>query len=781
MLKKILKILLVLVLLLAIGFWFFVRNNKPVYKGDLQLTGLQNKVNVYFDEIGVPHIYAENQQDAYTAFGYLHAQDRLWQMELMRRIAAGRLSEIFGEKMIKIDKFFLGLGIKEAALKDIKRIDTTSISYKMTKAYLNGINQFIEKGPTPVEFHLLGLEKEKYTIQDIYNVLGYMSFSFAMAYKTDPMLTSLREKLGDRYVKELDINFNPKSTLIYSYNRNSKKLAENISSSVNSLLKSAPVPQFIGSNSWVVGAKKTKNKKVIFANDPHIAFSQPAVWYQSHIVTPEYEIYGFNLALTPFPLLGHNRKYAYGITMFENDDIDFFEEPEGQNYKIRTETIKVKDGDDVTFQFKTGKNGPIVNDFVEVFDVDKDISMDWIYTKQPNEMLEVSYEISHARSLADFKKGVSKINAPGLNMMYGDAKNNIAWFASAKLYERENVENTKFILNAKNNKLKYLGFNKNPQAVNPRWNYVYSANNQPDAIDGRFYPGYYVPQDRAKRIVDLLKENNDIDLDFMKRMITDDTSSMIVSQLKVITKEISDVNLSKTEKQAMEVLKNWKGDYKKELTGPTIFNRFLYRFLYNTFADEMGEKTFKLYLGTYLAHRQIDKQIKRYKSVWWDDKATKDILENREEIFTRSFHEAITALEEQFGDDVSEWTWDKALSITHKHAFNEVESLKGFFNVGPFKTDGGNEVINNQIFTFTDTGEYEVIAGPSTRRLIDFSDVENCLAILPTGQSGNVFSKHYSDQAEKYLKGEFFKMKLNQEEIQSSKDLLVLSPKDSVK
>ena len=781
MLKKILKILLVLVLLLAIGFWFFVRNNKPVYKGDLQLTGLQNKVNVYFDEIGVPHIYAENQQDAYTAFGYLHAQDRLWQMELMRRIAAGRLSEIFGEKMIKIDKFFLGLGIKEAALKDIKRIDTTSISYKMTKAYLNGINQFIEKGPTPVEFHLLGLEKEKYTIQDIYNVLGYMSFSFAMAYKTDPMLTSLREKLGDRYVKELDINFNPKSTLIYSYNRNSKKLAENISSSVNSLLKSAPVPQFIGSNSWVVGAKKTKNKKVIFANDPHIAFSQPAVWYQSHIVTPEYEIYGFNLALTPFPLLGHNRKYAYGITMFENDDIDFFEEPEGQNYKIRTETIKVKDGDDVTFQFKTGKNGPIVNDFVEVFDVDKDISMDWIYTKQPNEMLEVSYEISHARSLADFKKGVSKINAPGLNMMYGDAKNNIAWFASAKLYERENVENTKFILNAKNNKLKYLGFNKNPQAVNPRWNYVYSANNQPDAIDGRFYPGYYVPQDRAKRIVDLLKENNDIDLDFMKRMITDDTSSMIVSQLKVITKEISDVNLSKTEKQAMEVLKNWKGDYKKELTGPTIFNRFLYRFLYNTFADEMGEKTFKLYLGTYLAHRQIDKQIKRYKSVWWDDKATKDILENREEIFTRSFHEAITALEEQFGDDVSEWTWDKALSITHKHAFNEVESLKGFFNVGPFKTDGGNEVINNQIFTFTDTGEYEVIAGPSTRRLIDFSDVENGLAILPTGQSGNVFSKHYSDQAEKYLKGEFFKMKLNQEEIQSSKDLLVLSPKDSVK
>ena len=226
----------------------------------------------------------------------------------------------------------------------------------------------------------------------------------------------------------------------------------------------------------------------------------------------------------------------------------------------------------------------------------------------------------------------------------------------------------------------------------------------------------------------------------------------------------------------MEFLKDWDGNYKKELVGPTTFNRFLYRFLYNTFADEMGEKTFKLYLGTHLAYRQIDKQIKRYESVWWDDKNTKDIRENREEIFTKSFHEAITALEEQFGDDVEEWTWNKALSITHKHAFNEVESLKSIFNVGPFETNGSNEVINNQIFPFTDTGKYEVYAGPSTRRLIDFSDVENSLAILPTGQSGNVFSKHYSDQAEKYLKGEFYKMKLNKEEIQTSKDHLILQP-----
>ncbi len=777
MFKKIFIVFLVVLLLFTASSWYFISNNQPIYQGKLQLSGLNNEVKVYFDEIGVPHIYAKNQHDAYLAFGYLHAQERLWQMELIRRIAAGRLSEIFGEKMIKIDKFFLGLGIKEAAREDIRNLDTTAVPYQLTMAYLNGINQFIENGPTPIEYSLIGIDKEKFDIQDIFNVYGYMSFSFAIAYKTDPLLSSLKEKLGSAYLKELDIDFNPKGTMIKSYNRARKELALNITSSVNSLLKDAPVPQFIGSNSWVVGAKKTKNKKVIFANDPHIAFSQPAVWYQSHIVTPDYEMYGFNLALTPFPLLGHNREYAYGITMFENDDIDFFEEPEDKKYRIREEIIKVKDGNDVSFQVKVGDNGPVVNDFVEVFGAEKNISMDWVYTRLPNQMLDVSYSISHSKSLTDYKKSVARINAPGLNMMYGDAKNNIAWFASAKLYKRKNVENTKFIIDAKNNQLEYLDFSKNPQAINPPWNYVYSANNQPDAVDGRYYPGYYITEDRAKRIVDLLKDKNEIDMDYMKKMIFDDTSSVIPSQLKIITREISKVDLSENEKQALTILNNWKGDYKTDQVAPTIFNRFLYRFLYNTFADEMGKKSFDQFLNTHLVHRQVDIQIKRYKSVWWDDVTTKDIKENREEIFTRSFHEAVTSLENQFGDRVNDWTWDKALSVTHKHTFDEVASLKSIFNVGPFKTNGGNEVINNQIFPFTDSGIYQVTAGPSTRRIIDFSDVENSIAILPTGQSGNVFSKHYDDQAEKYLKGEFFKMKLNKEEIQKSEELLLLEPK----
>ncbi len=778
MLKKIGVSILVIILLIAVGFWFFVQNNKPKYNGKLDLPGLEEEVNIYFDDIGVPHIYAQNQRDAYIALGYVHAQDRLWQMELIRRVGSGRLSEIFGEDMVETDKFFKGIGIEKAGEESLKKIDTTSKPYGLTMAYLEGINQFIANGPTPVEFTLIGVKKEKYTLKDMYNVFGFMSFGFAMAHKTDPFLTNLKNKLGTEYLKDLDIDINPKTTWIKNYNKN-KKIANNISSAVGSLLETSPVPQFIGSNSWVVGAKKTKNKKVIFANDPHMSFAQPAVWYQSHIVTPQFEIYGFNLALTPFPLLGHNHDYAYGLTMFENDDIDFYKESNDEKYEIRKETIHVKDGDDITFEVKVGKHGPIMNDFIDLIESDKNIAMDWVYTKFDNSMLDVSYEISHAKSLSQFKNGVSKIHAPGLNVMYGDANGNIAWFASAKLYTRKNNAHTKFILNGSNgedDQLDYLDFSQNPQAINPPWDYVYSANNQPDSIAGVLYPGYYVPEDRAKRIVEILKPKKDFTREDMQTMINDVQSSVAQELVTYILNNLTKVNFSSNEKKALEILKNWNGEFKRNEIAPTIYIKFIYLYLENTFQDEMGEEGFQQFLNTHLYKRQIAKQIKRRKSIWWDDISTKDVKENRDEIFTKTMHQTIGSLEEQFGNDIQKWRWDKAISVTHKHVFDKVASLKSYFNVGPFLTNGSGAVINNQDFQINGTGIYQVKSGPSTRRIIDFSDVENSVTIVPTGQSGNVFSKHYKDQAQKYIDGQFVKMMMNKKEIEASNDKLVLKP-----
>jgi len=780
--KKGLKILVVIILILIAGGFLLKNSLKPDYKGELNLPSLQNEVEVYYDDYGVPHIYAQNQHDAYIALGYAHAQDRLWQMELVRRISAGRLSEILGKELIETDKFFLGLGIEAAAIKSIQKLDTTTQAYKLTQAYLKGINQFIENGSTPVEYRLIGIEKEKFTIKDIYNVFGYMSFGFAQAHKTDPLMTNLKDKLGAAYIQDLGIDINPTSTLIQNHNSTEESnIASTLTASVTNVLANSPIPPFVGSNSWVIGAEKTKNKKVILANDPHIMFGQPAVWYQSHIVTPDFEIYGFNLALTPFPLLGHNRNYAYGLTMFENDDIDFYEESDSLSYSLRKEIIKVKNAEDVTIEVRVGKHGPIMNDFIEIIDSEKSIAMDWLYTKLDNEMLEASYKMSHSNSLPEFKVGASMIYAPGLNVMYGDANDNIAWFASAKLYTRSNNVNSKFILdgaNGEDDQINYLDFSENPQAVNPPWHYVYSANNQPDSIAGALYPGYYLPEDRGRRIVDLLKPKNDFTSKDVEVMINDDQSSVIPELIPIILENLSKTDLSDNEKEAIKILQNWEGDYKSDKIAPTIYTKFLYLFIENTFADEMGEEGFHQFLNTHVYKRQIAKQIKMERSVWWDDITTNEIQENRSEIFIKSIHQTITALEDQFGKDMENWAWNKAISVTHKHAFDRVALLKGFFNVGPFVTNGSNEVLNNQIFSINKSGIYEVKGGPSTRRIIDFSDIENSVAIVPTGQSGNVFSKHYKDQAEKYIKGEFIPMLLNIDKIKASENKLVFSPEN---
>ena len=195
--KKVLLVLAGLLILVILGFTLFVQHLKPDYSGEKAMSGLENKVDVYFDAYGIPHIYAQSEPDALRALGYVHAQDRLWQMELLRRLAKGRLSEVFGSDLVETDKFFLSLGIDEHTAATVSGLDSESEMVVLSNAYLDGINRFIKEGPTPVEFYLTGLEKEPFSIEDVYNVVGYMAFSFAMAHKTDPLLTNIKNNLGE--------------------------------------------------------------------------------------------------------------------------------------------------------------------------------------------------------------------------------------------------------------------------------------------------------------------------------------------------------------------------------------------------------------------------------------------------------------------------------------------------------------------------------------------------------------------------------------------------------
>ncbi len=791
-LKKILLVLLSIIVILAfalVGYGFYL---KPIYEGEQKLKNIQKETTVFFDDFGVPHIYANSQKDAMIALGYVHAQDRLWQMELMRRIAPGRLSEIFGSKALKSDLFFAGLGIDENSEKAIAKIDKNSQTYQLALAYVDGINQYIAEGKTPVEFEILGIKKEKFTVKDVYNTFGYMAFSFAMAQKTDPLITDIRDNLGSDYLKDFCLDGSLSTTQIKIFEGKAIEYNE-ISKSMASVLNNSPVPQFIGSNSWVIAPNKTKNGKVIFANDPHIGFSQPCTWYEAHIFVPNYEMYGYYLAGTPFPLLGHNRDYAYGLTMFENDDVDLYQEAENpnnknqyqtakgfQDYKIRKETIKVKDSSEVVLKIRETQHGPIMNDLLNEINGVKPIAMSWIFTQQNNQILEALYTISHSKNLKDFRKGVSLIAAPGLNIMYGDAKGNIAWNTSGMLYKLDKSVNPNFILNGANgidDKKEFLDFSKNPHAINPIWNYVYSANNQPEAVEGYLYPGYYLPEDRAKRISGLLEPKNNWTKKDVGQMMNDNTSSVATSIVSDLILTLNNQSLSANENQALSILKKWNGSNNLKDLAPTIYNKLIYSYLKNTFQDELGEDDFKLLLTTNCIKQIIAPQIKNENSVWWDNVNTKSKKETRVEILNKSFHEAIKALENQLGKEVNSWTWNRVHTLEHQHPLGKVPGLKWLFNVGSFEVPGSAEVINNLMFDFTDTGKYIVKAGPSTRRVIDFSDIENSMSILPTGQSGNPFSKHYNDQAEMYNSGKFRKMKLNKAEIIKSSTKLVFKPK----
>ncbi|RKR13235.1 penicillin amidase [Maribacter vaceletii] len=799
-LKKIAVFLVMLLGILILLFFIVTGLLKPNYEGNIEFNSLEKEVSIYYDTYGIPHIYGETQEDVYKALGYVHAQDRLWQMELMRRIAAGKLSEVFGEDLIATDKFFLSLDIEEATKKTVANLDPKSTVVKLSNAYIEGVNKFIKEGPTPVEFYLTGIEKKDFKISDMYNTMGYMAFSFAMAHKTDPLLTNIKEKLGETYLSDLEINVDTNTVWLKNYKppisdtlQIKRKLKNTVATTVNKALEKLSLPLFEGSNSWVLSPKKTKKGAVLFANDPHIGFSQPSVWYEAHLKTPDYEKYGYHLGGIPFPLLGHNRNLAYGLTMFENDDVDFYYEKTNptdstkyktatgwESYSYVSKTIKIKGEKDIRFTYKKTKHGPILNGIAKQVRGEKPISMSWTYTLCENKVLDAFYKISTANNFKEFKQALPGIHAPGLNVMYGDVEGNVAWFASAKIHTLPDGINSKMVLDGtkgKEERLEYLDFSKNPKAINPPWNYVYSANNQPDSVEGKLYPGYYLPENRAKRITQLLEPKNDWDKEQVGTMMLDVTSAvnpLVVTELgKVVDVKL----LNDSQIEVLDLLKEWKGDYPIDSYTATIYHRWIYYFIKGTFSDELEEELFSEFLGTHLLKRIIAPMAAKSESVWWDNITTTNRKETKQDIINSAFVAAWNSLEKDFGKDYKKWTWNKVHTLEHEHPIGKVKALRSFFNVGPFPVPGTREVINNMGFLYNNTGKYKVTSGPSTRRIVDFSDVENSMSILPTGQSGNPFSPHYQDQAEMFVRGEFRKMMLNKKEIQeTSKSLLIFSP-----
>ncbi|QHF41781.1 Acyl-homoserine lactone acylase QuiP [Pseudomonas fluorescens] len=781
--KRSLTALALLIVVLASGAGWYLYSKQPSRQGMVELQHLQGSVTVRYDERGIPHIRADNETDLYRALGYVHAQDRLFQMEVLRRLARGELAEVLGPKLLDTDKLMRSLRIRERAETYLANLDKQSPSFIAMQAYLDGINQYQDSHAKPVEFDVLGIPKRPFTAQDTISIAGYMAYSFAAAFRTEPLLTFVRDQLGPQYLNIFDLDWQPKGVL----NGTGTTLASADWKDLNALARLSEqaladngLPQFEGSNAWVVAGSRTQSGKPLLAGDPHIRFSAPSVWYEAQLSAPGFELYGHYQALMPFASLGMNHDFGWSITMFQNDDLDLIVEkvnPDNPNqvwYRGKwvdmttsEQQIAVKGQAPVTLVLRQSPHGPIVNDALGSGVGKTPIAMWWAFLESQNPILEGFYQLNRADTLAKARGAAAKIQAPGLNVVWANAKGDIGWWAAAQLPKRPAGVRPWFILDgstAEADKDGFYPFSANPQEENPARGYIVSANFQPVSPTGMEIPGYYNLADRGQQLNRQLSDKAiKWDLENSQKLQLGTTTAygprLLAPLLPVLREVVSDP----AELKLVEQLAQWKGDYPIDSTSATLFNQFLFNLTDATMRDELGNDFFETLLSTRVIDAALPRLAASADSPWWDNRSTLG-KETRADTVKAAWQASLAHLKSTLGADASQWQWGSAHTLTHGHPLGQQKPLDLFFNVGPFAAPGSHEVPNN-LSAKIGPAPWPVTYGPSTRRLIDFADPAHSLTINPVGQSGVLFDSHYDDQAEAYVEGMYFQAHLNEEEI----------------
>ncbi len=788
-------ILIVLLILASVIF-----RSRPQYLGEIDHLSVQNDTEVLFDSFGIPHIYGQTKQDAYRALGYVHAQDRLFQMELLRRAGGGRLSEVFGPDLIEVDKLFRTLGVHRKAEYEAERArnESSQAVLECAEAYLEGVNTYVDEGRSPMEFMIAGIPKEHFTISDMHLIAGAMSFNFAQGLRTDPLMSYIKDVLGPEYLEGVQVHTPDQNINVPLYPEYPKEVVsppiisqypKSISSGIEDYF-SIGLPTFYGSNTWVTSPWKTEDGVTLLANDTHIGYGQPCTWYEAHLEYPGHRIYGNFMGGIPFALTGHNVNGAWGVTMLLNDDMDLYCEElsqDGKKYrfkdkwlpiKMELDTIFVKGMEPIVLSSQYTHHGPLISEFVKHVDSTEHISMRWTYLDLDSDLLVAFHDMNHAADMDDARTAISKISAPGLNISWGDPEGNIALWAAARLLDRPDYIDPSYMLDGANGMDEvphYIPFEMNPTLENPPWGYVYSCNNQHESYgEGGLQRGYYEPDDRASRLMQKLRARNDWSMEAMKQLATDTYSKknkeLCTDLVEVLRSQ--QLSMNETEEEAFQKLKEWEGGHHIEEVAPSIYYRWVYAILKNLMQDELGEEAFAEFLKTNIVKASFSKLLCDDESPWWDNVKTEK-HESREDGIVSSFRTIIEKMVEDNGPDVSFWTWGNTHQTIHKHAFNDLPLLGKWMSVGPMEAPGGIETLNNSVFYLSDDAVLYSQYGPQMRRVIDLSNIENSQSILPTGNSGMRMSPHYEDQAEAYLKGSFRPQMMDRKKIEQKSQLLV--------
>lgn len=764
--KYTLLILLVFTTVVGIYFWNFARTRVPLYEGQVGLAILDDSVQVQFDAHGIPHISAQSAADAYRALGYIQASERLFQMELVRRVGRGELAEVIGRDALESDVFFRTAGVlrhaRQSAKDFIEGGDPEALAE--CQAFLEGVNAFIAEGKMPLEFKLADIPMTQFTFEDVYAIAGYMAWSFALAAQTDFLATELSRQHPDGWLNDMGLN----ATDIGPYHPVCNEYLYETDFDFPDFLGKSGVPTFSGSNAWAVCSRMSTSGKPILCNDTHIGYGVPQVWYEAAITYPGFSLYGNFLPGIPYALVGHTPHHAWGLTMFENDDIDFYREQVNADGSFAMdqdayqperfeERIAVKGEADTTLVVVVGRHGPIMNGALKTPDEIPNVAMRWEYTRGRNHLLEAFRGMNRAQSIDRFMKSAERIHAPGLNIVYADTAENIAWWACARLPIRPEGVNSKLIIDGSSTATEYLGyypFSGNPQCINPAEGYVYSANEQPDAVDSVFTPGYYVPPSRSKRIANALGERVDWDIEKMQALLLDvvnEEEGEIARSLHALLKE--NTTLSELEQEAAAVL-DWDGSYDLQAAAPVLYQPLQVALLRSALQDKMSPGQFDRFRTTHWMRRFMLIALRDAQHPVWDISTT-DRREYIDHHLNNVFSAVVERVADAYGKNPSKWSWGEAHTWQPKHPFHQIPIIGWWLNGDAYAMAGSNETISQSGFTPSDEPSYIGRFGAQMRIVVDLASPQTAVSVSPVGQSGHKMSAFYNDQAALYAAGQF--------------------------
>ncbi|MGH7545306.1 MAG: penicillin acylase family protein [Gemmatimonadota bacterium] len=776
----------------AVGFGTaYLRRSVPSYEAIVTIPTLHERVVIRRDPHGIPSIVAEDPHDIFFALGYVHAQDRLWQMELARRVSQGRLAEIFGPRLVDSDRFLRTIGLWRSAAPADSALDGDVRA--LVQAYADGVNACIQtEEPLPPEFRVLRIRPERWTVRHALAIGKLMTWDLT-EWDLSLDLARAMDRLGAERASELLPRVPAWSPRTVPDSLVADTLAEPVEvepTAERGLAGAWPAgmwpqvpaplrPLLDGygiaraSNAWVVGPSRSRSGKPILANDMHLPLRAPSTWYLAGLHGAGFDVVGMTLPGVPGVIAGHSRDVAWGFTAAYVDNIDFFVEeldpadstryrtPDGwARLAFRAETITVRGAEDpVVHTVAETRHGPVLPPARSGLPY-RAVTMQWTGVEATGEAGAV-LRLNRARDASEVVSALRGFGNPAVNVVFADAQGTIGYWLAGLVPIRRSGDGVLPAPGA-SGEFDWIGwaaFESLPHVIDPPSGYVVSANNIPQN-GGPYLGAHFMPGFRAARILDLVETTPKHDAASAHGMQLDVLSLFAERHFRRAVRAARDAG----DEEAAIRLVGWDRRARAESRAAALFYTWLERVRWAMAADDYGDT-----LG-YFPWEVLDGILESGESLFLDDIRTRE-RETLDTLSARALREAVAL--------VGDRTWGEIHPLTNAHALGSVAWLDAWlgFDIGPVPTAGDPFTVNAAHHSAV-RPPFPVTWGVSQRHVVDLGDPDGAGGfILPTGESGNPLSPHYADQRETWLRGGLWRIPVERRRSEeTARSVTVLTP-----